>query len=142
MPFGLHGASAKFQGYINKTLQNYLDIFVSAYMNDILIYNNTLKKHKQHVYQVLKQLWDANLQINIAKCEFHKEKVLYLSLIVGRNEVHMNPKKVTIIQLWLHPQNKKDVQSFFKFTNFYHWFIWRFSEIATPLTTLMSAKFT
>ena len=53
MPFDLHGAPAKFQGYINKTLQNYLDVFVSIYMDDILIYSNTLKEHKQHVHQVL-----------------------------------------------------------------------------------------
>ena len=50
MLFDLYNTPAKFQNYINKTLQNYFNIFISVYMNDILIYNNTLKKHKQYVY--------------------------------------------------------------------------------------------
>lgn len=53
MSFELHNVSIKFQSYINKILQDFLDIFYSAYMNDIFIYNNTLKKYKIHVYQVL-----------------------------------------------------------------------------------------
>ena len=38
MPFGLTNALASFQGYINKILTEKLDIFVIAYLNDILIY--------------------------------------------------------------------------------------------------------
>ena len=109
MLFGFYSVSAKFQSYINKTLQNYFNVFVFVYMNDILIYSNTLKKYKQYVYQVLKQLQNADLQIDIAKCEFYKEEVLYLSLIVERNRICMNSRKIATIQLWLHPQNKKNV---------------------------------
>ena len=46
MLFGLYDAPAKFQSYINKTIQNYFNIFISVYINDILIYSNTLKEHK------------------------------------------------------------------------------------------------
>lgn len=136
MPFGLHGAPAKFQGYINKTLQDYLDIFCSAYMDDILIYSDTLKEHKEHVRLVLDRLDEAGLQIDITKCEFHKEEVKYLGLIVGRYGVRMDPAKVSAIQSWPRPQNKKDVQSFIGFANFYRRFVKGFSEVAAPLTAL------
>lgn len=41
-PFGLTGAPATFQRFINQTLREYLDNFVSAYVNDIIIYSDGL----------------------------------------------------------------------------------------------------
>ena len=38
--FGLSNALASFQGYINKILAQKLDVFVIAYLDDILIYTD------------------------------------------------------------------------------------------------------
>ena len=45
MPFSLCNAPATFQAYVNKALQPYLDVFCTAYIDDILIYSNTLEEH-------------------------------------------------------------------------------------------------
>jgi hypothetical protein len=45
MPFGLTNGPASYQYYINDVLFNYLDQFASAYLDDILIYSETFKKH-------------------------------------------------------------------------------------------------
>jgi hypothetical protein len=71
MPFGLANAPSTFQHYMNNTLRPYLDLFCSAYIDNILIFSNTLAKHKQHVRLVLKAIEEAGLQLNIDKCEFH-----------------------------------------------------------------------
>ena len=39
-PFGLQGAPAAFQRYVNQTLGDYLDVCCTAYLDDILIYTN------------------------------------------------------------------------------------------------------
>lgn len=142
LSFELHNALIKFQSYINKILQDFLDVFCSVYMNNILIYSNTLKKHKIHVHQVFDCLWDVSLQLDILKCKFYKKKVLYLELIVERNKVWMNPVKVVIIKKWSRSQNKKDVQFFIGFVNFYRWFITDFSKIVTLLITLTGLNLT
>ncbi len=49
MPFGLVNGSAQFQGYINSTLREYLDIFVLAYIDDILIYSDDEAEHEEYV---------------------------------------------------------------------------------------------
>ena len=54
---------------------------------------------------VLKCLQDAGLQYNIKKCKFYVTKVMYLSLIISRNGIKMDPKKVTVIINWESPIN-------------------------------------
>ena len=53
MPFGLTNAPATFQTYINETLSAYLDRFCSAFLDDTIIYSETLEEHVIHVRQVL-----------------------------------------------------------------------------------------
>jgi len=56
-PFGLTGAPATFQRYINWVLREFLDDFVTAYIDDILIYTDgTLEDHRQQVNLVLDKL--------------------------------------------------------------------------------------
>ena len=64
MPFGLTNAPATFQALINTTLCEYLDIFVTAYLDNILIYTKgTLKEHIQEVKKVFKALQEADIRL-------------------------------------------------------------------------------
>ena len=56
MLFELFNAPVLFQNYINDILQDYLDVFCTTYINDILIYSDILKEHRQHVWQILQKL--------------------------------------------------------------------------------------
>ena len=81
--FGLANTPSMFQNYINNVLgSDILDIFGTAYVDDILVYSQTLKKHQKHVKLVLSQLQDTSLQVDISKCDFEVHQVKYLSLII------------------------------------------------------------
>lgn len=136
MPFGLANAPSSWQSFINSILGNDLDDFVTAYMDDILIYSDNLKDHKRQVQQVLQKLADNGLQLDIEKCEFHVTEVKYLGLIVTQNGIKMDPSKVSAIINWKTPRNIKEVQSFLGFANFYRRFIADFSRKTAPLTVL------
>ena len=56
MSFRLCNALNTFQTFINDVLREYLDVFCSAYLNDILIYNNIKKKHIDYVKKVFEKL--------------------------------------------------------------------------------------
>jgi len=45
MLFGLINALSSFQYFVNNTLRLYLDVFYTAYINNILIYSNNLAKY-------------------------------------------------------------------------------------------------
>ncbi len=98
MSFELINASTTCQEMINDALRQYLDIFVIAYLNDIMIYLITLKKHVQHVSQILECLNKRDLRLKLKKCEFHQEKVNFLGFVVERREIRINPKKIKAIK--------------------------------------------
>jgi hypothetical protein len=61
MSFDLIDASSTFQHYINDSLREYLNIFCTAYLDDVLIYSDSLKDHRKHVKLVLQALRKAGL---------------------------------------------------------------------------------
>ena len=132
MPFGLCNAPATMQRFINDTLRDCLDLFATAYLDDILIYSKTLEEHRQHVCAVLEKLKKAGLYLKPEKCEFHKTQVEYHGLIVSTEGIEMDPTKVATVLEWEEPQNVKDVQSFLGFANFYRRFIEGYSKIVAP----------
>ena len=54
MPFDLCNAPGTFLGYINESLREYLDVFCTAYLDDVLIYTNKDEDYASHVLQVLR----------------------------------------------------------------------------------------
>jgi len=137
-PFGLTGAPATFQRYINTVLRDYLDEFVSAYIDDILIYTSgSIADHRTKVRAVLQRLKDAGLQIDIDKCEFETTSVKYLGFIIEAGKgIRVDPEKVAAIKNWQTPTTVTGVRSFLGFANFYRRFISGFSITAGPLTDL------
>ena len=63
-PFGLTGAPATFQRYINWILCDELDIYCSTYIDDVVIYNDTQKEHRSIVLRIIRKLADAGLQLD------------------------------------------------------------------------------
>jgi hypothetical protein len=123
--FELCNESITYQHYMNDVFFDYLSDFVSAYIDDILIYNNFKAKHTKHVKRMLQRLRDAELQTDINKCEFFA------------HEIKMNSKKIEIILQWATSQNLKQMQNFLEFCNFYKPFIKNFAKIVKSLIKLI-----
>src|SRR5882672_8117250 len=113
-----------------------IDIIVIIYLDDILIYSDNISKHKAHVWEVLQQLCANGLFAHAEKCQFHITSCKYLRYMLSPEGLTMAPYKVQIIQDWPEPQKVKDIQSFLDLANFYHHFIYGYSEITVLLMHL------
>ena len=140
MPFGLTNAPATFQKFINDVLRPFLDLFCSAYLDDIIIYSKTLKEHKKHVRQVLTALSNAGLHLKPEKCEFHKTAIEYLGVVVSSDGIQMDDNKVKTIREWQPPKPStntvKFIQEFLGFANFYRRFIKGYFKVVNLLQPL------
>jgi ribonuclease HI len=97
MSFGLTNAPAYFMYLMNNVFMDYLDKFVVVFIDDILIYSQNEQEHEEHLRKVLQRLRDCQLYAKLRKCEFYISEVLFLSHIINREGLAVDPKKVTTI---------------------------------------------
>ena len=137
MFFGLTNSPATFQTMMNHLFKELIDEgVVAVYMDDILIFTESLAQHQQVVRRVLQILRENNLFLKADKCTFEQSTVEYLGLILSPGQVAMDPIKVAGVRDWPTPTSVKEVQSFLGFVNFYRRFIHNFSHMARPLHNL------
>jgi hypothetical protein len=137
MGFGMTNSPATFQSLMNSVFADLIATgVVAVYMDDILIYTPTLAEHRKIVREVLQRLQDHDLYLKPEKCEFEKQEIEYLGMIIRQGEVCMDPGKVSTVRDWPTPTTLRDVRAFIGFSNFYRRFIKDFSSIARPLHDL------
>lgn len=136
LPFGMTGAPSTFMHLMNSILDPYLDKFVVAYLDDILIYSRTKEEHEIHVRAILEALRENKLYCKESKCEFFRREVTFLGFIVGADGLKVDPAKVEAVKSWPIPKSITDCRSFLGFVGFYRKFIDNHSAIVTPISEL------
>ena len=119
-PFGLTDAPTTFQRYINWVLCDELNICCSAYIDDVVIYNDTQKKHRSAVLRIIRKLADAGLQLDFDKSKFEGGIIKYLGYLIetGRG-LQTDPEKLEAIRKWEPPTKVRGVRDFLGFCNYY-----------------------
>jgi hypothetical protein len=133
MPFGLTNAPASFQRFIFTVLNGYLDKFVIAYLDDILVFSKTEAEHVEHNQKVLQRLREAKVTLKLKKCEFHVQKTSFLGYTISPDGLGMEQDKVKSILEWPTPTCVKDVQSFLGLANYYRKLVPQYSKHAAGL---------
>ena len=101
---------ATFQQFINDTLgMDYLDNFITAFVDDLIIYSKNETEHEKHVKMVLEWLCTAGLQASIKKCEFHVTWTKYLGFILTTEGIEVDPEKIQVIYNWKVPSTVQGV---------------------------------
>ena len=121
---------------INDALCEHLNMFVIAYLDDILIYFKTLIEHVQHVKKVLQCLKQRQLLFKFEKCEFHKFEIKFFEFVIETRKVRMNSTKLEAIQNWSQSTNVKEMQIFLNFVNYNRKFIKNYFEKVISLINL------
>lgn len=141
MFFGLTNSPATFQAMMNEIFRELIsEGVVVVYLDDILIFTETMEEHIKIVRRVLQILKDNNLYLKPEKCHFHRTELDYLGYKISHDTVAMDPIKVKGVVEWPVPKNKKELQSFLGFVNYYRRFIRDFSELAHPLHRLTGSE--
>ena len=135
MPFGLSNAPAIFQELMSIVLQG-LGHFATAYLDDILIYSETVDQHLHHLQQVFDRLREHGLKLKLKKCSFLRSETTYLGFIISSEGIKPDPQKVEAIKSLPPPTCVREVRSFIGMGSYYRRFIPNFSEIAEPVIAL------
>ena len=107
MPFGLCNAPATFQRLMERCMgdMNLRDCLI--YLDDIIIFSSTFDEHLGHLEAVFKRLQEHNLKLKPSKCEFLRNRVVYLGHVVSEEGIHTDPSKIEAVKTWPIPKCKK-----------------------------------
>ncbi|CAN6292538.1 unnamed protein product [Urochloa humidicola] len=137
MPFGLTNAPATFQALMNSIFALLLRKCVLVFMDDILIYSQSIEDHQQHLQQVFDILRANKLFLKQSKCSFGQNRLEYLGHIIGENGVATDPSKLETVRNWPVPQCSKDLRGFLGLSGYYRKFIQHYGLKSKILTDLL-----
>ena len=138
MPFGMKNAPATFQRMVNKLVRD-ID-GCEGYIDDVVIFSDNWSDHIRQIKCFFQIMREAKLTINLMKSEFGKATVKYLGHIVGQGQVRPLDAKIQTIVKYPIPTSRKELARFLGMAGYYRNFCLNFSEIAAPLTNLLSKK--
>ena len=138
MPFGMKNAPATFQRMVNKLVRN-ID-GCEGYIDDVVIFSDNWSDHIHQIKRFFQIMREAKLTINLMKSEFGKATVKYLGHIVGQGQVRPLDAKIQTIVKYPIPTSRKELARFLGMAGYYRNFCLNFSDIAAPLTNLLSKK--
>jgi len=93
-----------------------------------------------HMRKVLEVLRENKLFINLKKCSFMMDQLLFLGFVVSADGIRVDEEKVRAIREWPTPKTVEEVRSFHGLATFYRRFIQNFSSIVAPITECMKKE--
>ena len=119
-PFRLTQAPVYFQRLINKVLVG-LD-FTFGYLDDILVHNPDVPTHLKHNRQLFQRLREADLKLNMEKCNFFKTHIQYLGHLISGDGVEPLPSKLESIKRMPPPTTPKEIKQCLGLVGYYQKF--------------------
>ncbi len=137
MFFKLCNASTTFQLMMNSILQNLLNKFYLIYLNNILIFFNSILNHQKHLWIILNILKKHKLYAKSSKCTVEMKILKFCEHIVRQDTLWPVSIKISVIKNWPASKTAHHVQQFLELTSYYWQFIQGFAWIAALLLDLL-----
>ena len=135
LPFGLRNAPSLFSRFIKLALQSLPSRFLSAYMDDVIIYSQTIEEHIEHLRRVLDVLLQHGLKLRLKKCKIAQTSVDYLGHHVSEAGIHMKQDYIERLLDWPRPQTNAQLRSFLGAVNYYRRFIKDLPELTAEMNS-------
>jgi hypothetical protein len=111
--------------------------FVRCYIDDIVVYKDTVEKHQIHLQIVFERLKVHGLCLHPRKCKFFQESVECLGHVIYPCGLGVQQAKVEAIARIPRPTDVSRVRAFMGLTNYYRRYVKGFSAMAKPLNMLL-----
>ena len=88
-------------------------------MDDIIVYGKTEEDHIEDLKIIRNLIRSADLKIKLKKCEFFKNKIEYLGMLIENGTIRPAPSKVEALFKTERPKTMKQLLAFIGLASFY-----------------------
>ena len=112
MPMGLKNAPAIHQCRVTAALRTLIGNICHIYLDDIVIWSNSLEEHERNVRTVLEALRTARLYVNPEKTHLFCTEIDFLGHHISEHGIEADNKKVEKVLNWPVPKSATEVRGF------------------------------
>ena len=112
MLMGLKNALAIHQWRVMLALRPYLGKICHIYLDDIVIWSNSVEEHEKNVSTILQALCNACLYVNPEKMHLFCLEIDFLAHHISARGIEVDAKKANHIVAWPQPKTATDVRAF------------------------------
>ena len=98
LPMGFINSGAHFQNFMNIILTGLVGEDCRLYMDDILIFANSLEEHEKKFERLVKRLREYNLKLTPGKCHFLRKEIGFLGHLISENGIKPYPDNLKPIR--------------------------------------------
>lgn len=138
MPFGLKRFLATFHRLMSTVLSALQSLKCLVCLDDIVVFRETLKVHNDNLREVFARLSTHSLKLRPNKCEFLKQEITYLGHRLTPQGLFLDSDKLITIRKFPIPTNTCQLKGLLGLASYLGRFIPNFSNIANPLTELLT----
>ena len=111
--------------------------FVRCYIDDIVVWSNTLEEHLQHLEQIFQRLREAGLKVHPGKCVFAADYIDFLGHRISAGKLEPQSDKLAAVGDLPAPTDLSGLRAALGLFSYYRKFVANFSTIAFPLNSLL-----
>jgi hypothetical protein len=105
-------AGATYQGLMNHLFAEHIGIFMFVYLDDIIIFSNSIEEHVSHIRMIFKILEQEKFYLSPRKMQFFTKELSILGHLIDEKGIKMDPNKVDSISKWKTPTTKEQLTSY------------------------------
>ena len=137
MSFGLKNTRSTYQRMM-MMFESQMGKNIEVYIDDMVVKSKIVSEHIRDLANIFKILRGHKLRLNASKCSFGVGSGKFLSYMVTRRGIEVNPDQVRAINNLQPPRNPKEVQKLTGMTAALNRFISRSADRCRPFFLLMN----
>jgi Reverse transcriptase (RNA-dependent DNA polymerase) len=136
MPMGFRNSPSIHQRRVINTLQSLIGKICHVYLDDIVIWSETLEEHIKNVCTVMQALQDAKLYVNEKKTNLFCTNIFFLGHRISESGIEADGAKVSKIVDWPTPTLATEVRQFLGLVRYIGMFLPRLANHTAILNKL------
>jgi len=137
MPMGLKNAPAIHQRQVMAALRHLIGKMCHIYLDDIVIWSNSMDEHETNIHTVLQALRNTQLYVNLDKTHLFCTNINFLGHHISTCGIKADTKKVDHILSWPIPNSATETRGFLGLVRYIAAFLPSLTDHTGVLTKLM-----